>query len=264
MFFSRSCVCCFFCSAATALLFGTGASLSAESPAPPLYAVIVGGGPDAQSNAAQIEWHTRFVANLLSPQVQRVVLFGDGRTNSKMVSAADTSPAADARRALAILLADHDAEEPVLTRVPQLGVPLDGPARLQEFRRALNKLAKEAAKQPAPLLLYFAGHGSQDEKDEGNTHYDLWKDDVLTVRAFADEVTKLPRQVPVVVVMAQCFSGAFANLLFAHGEADGALIDHHLIGFFSAQKDREAGLSLTGRTTTETAMSACTRHFATR
>ena len=212
---------------------------AADAP-PPFYALLVAGGPDVESNAAQIEGHVHFVAGTLPASARRVVLFADGRSDKASVSYADTSALAEARRALAVLLADHDAEVPILNRAPALGVPLDGSARLADLRRALGKLSAEATRQPGPLLLYFAGHGNQSEKKDQDTAYDLWESERLKVRTLADEVARLPRQMPVVLVMAQCFSGAFANLLFAHGDPDGEPTGQDLIGFFSAAKDREA------------------------
>lgn len=225
------------------LLFlgSTGTVGAAETPpAVPLYALIVGGGPDVESNAAQIEGHVQFVAGLLPASAKRVVLFASGKVEEATVSYADPGPEADAQRALAILLADNDAAEPVLTRPPKLGVPLDGSARLAEFRRALTKLAAQAGKIPAPLLLYFAGHGSQDEKSEADTAYDLWDKDTLKVHDLAAELAHVPKSVPVVLVMAQCFSGAFADVLFRGGEPGGPLAEREVAGFFSARKDREA------------------------
>ena len=185
----------------TTLLPGLNAARAAETPVVPLYALIVGGGPDVESNAAQIEGHVHFVAGLLPAAARRVVLFADGKTDHASVSYADPGALADAKRALAILLADNDDAEPILTRAPKLGVALDGPSRLQEFRRALGKLASQASKEPAPLLLYFAGHGTRDEKNEANTEYNLWGGDALKVRTLAAEVARLPRDVPVVLVM---------------------------------------------------------------
>ncbi len=211
-----------------------------EAAGTPPYALLVGGGPDVESNAAQIEGHVRFVASLLPPTSRRVLLFADGKADHPSVSYADTRADADARRALAVLLADHDAGEPVLTRAPKLDASLDGPARLHDLRHALTTLVAQAAKRPAPLLLYFAGHGTRDEKDELSTHYDLWNDDALTVRDLAAELSRVPRRVPVVLVMAQCFSGAFADVLFRGGDPNSGLAQGNVVGFFSAQKDREA------------------------
>ena len=213
----------------------------AADPAPPtLYALIVGGGPDVESNAAQIEGHVHFITSLLPAATKHIVLFADGKNDGQTVSYADPSPSADAQRALAILLRDNDAAEPILTRAPELDILVDGPSRLANFRHSLAKICAQATHQPSPLLLYFAGHGSQDEKNEQDTAYDMWDSDALKVRAFADEVANIPRNVPVVLVMAQCFSGAFADLLFRHGDPKGAYIEGNFAGFFSAKKDREA------------------------
>ena len=219
----------------------TARAPAAEPPAtPPFCALLVGGGPDDASNAAQIEGHLRFAASLVPPAAKRTLLFADGKADRASVSYADTSPDADAERALAVLLADHDADEPILQRAPKLDQPIDGPARLAEFRRALTKAAAPAAKASSPLLLYFAGHGTEDKKEARNTHYDLWNDEELKVRDLADDLAKLPRQVPVLLVMAQCFSGAFADVIFAHADPEGAPVDRDIAGFFSAQRDREA------------------------
>ncbi len=223
------------------LPLGAGALPAAEPPTPPpLYALIVGGGPDVESNAAQIEGHVRFVAGTLPAAARRVVLFADGKTDHESVAQADPGADADAKRALSILLNDKDAAEPLLLHPPKLGVPLDGPARSADLHRALARLSAQAAREPAPLLLYFAGHGTRNEKNEADTEYDLWDGDALKVRALAAEVAKVPRAVPVVLVMAQCFSGAFADLLFRNGDPQAALADGNLVGFFSARKDREA------------------------
>ena len=156
------------------------------------------------------------MASLLPTASKHLLLFADGKTDTSTVSYADTRVAADAQRALAILLADHDAEEPVLTRVPKLNVAARWPGPLaHDFRpRPGDPLWPKRRSGPRSLLLYFAGHGTQDEKDETNTHYDLWDNEELKVRDLAAELSRLPRQVPVVLVMAQCFSGAFANVLF--------------------------------------------------
>lgn len=225
---------------ACAFLVGPTAARTAEVQAAPLYALIVGGGPDVENNAAQIEGHIHFVAGMLPAAARRIVLFADGKAGHASVSYADLGAPADAKRALAILLADNDSAEPILNRAPALGVPMDGPSRSQDFRRALAKLSAQMAKAPAPLLLYFAGHGTQNEKHEEDTAYDLWDGDALKVRALAAEVARLPRQTPVVLVMAQCFSGAFADVLFRGGDPKGALAEGNVAGFFSATKDREA------------------------
>jgi hypothetical protein len=97
-----------------------------------------------------------------------------------------------------------------------------------------------AAAQPAPVLLYFAGHGAQNGDKEEDTQYEMWGGDELSVHDLASEIARLPRQPPVSLIMAQCYSGAFANMLFRQGEPNGAPLSRDIAGFFSAHKDRVA------------------------
>lgn len=59
-------------------------------------------------------------------------------------------------------------------RLLNLGASLYGPARCKKFYRELDQPSAEALKQTAtrassPLLLYFAGHGTEDGNDASNT-----------------------------------------------------------------------------------------------
>ena len=218
------------------------AAPSAVPEAVPLEALIVGGGPDENSNAAQIEGHVRFVTHLLPAAAKRRVLFADGKPENASVSYADTGAAADAQRALAVLLQQNGPDEPLLLRKPELGTPTDGPSSRDAIHRAITDLLPKAGGKPAaPLLLYFAGHGGPNEdKKEEDTEYNLWNHKPLAVHDLSMEIARLPPDTPVVLVMAQCYSGAFANLLFRKGDPHGELAPQDLAGFFSARNDREA------------------------
>jgi hypothetical protein len=212
---------------------------AADSTAPPLYALIVAGGPDEDDNAAQIEGHAKFVSQILPPGARRIVLFADGKTNGAKICYVSKTPDAVARQALSVLLPKNDDLSKPDLRALQLDVALDGPAETKPIHRAIGKLAAEAAARPAPILLFFAGHGSP-ASGTLTPAYDLWNDGELDVHQLARELTRVPPSAPVVLVMAQCFSGAFGNVLFEGGDAKGALARPHLAGFFSAAPDREA------------------------
>ncbi len=224
----------------------TGFAADPAGPAtPPLYALLVGGGPDRDSNAAQIEGHVRFVGQLLPEAAKHALLFADGKADSASVSYLNLETIPVEKRAMAVLLPENGFEPKPPVRVADLGLKLDGPARLPDFRRAIGRLATQLAAKPAPLLLFFAGHGTQNEEKEAETQYDLWDGEALSVRELAAELARLPAQAPTVLVMAQCFSGAFANVLCKGGEPDGPFVNRDLAGFFSARKDRTAsGCSL--------------------
>jgi hypothetical protein len=205
-----------------------------------MYALIVAGGPDEDDNAAQIEGHAKFVSQIVPPGARRIVLFADGESNGAKICYAAKTPEAIARQALGVLLPKDDALNAPDLRPLQLGVPLDGPAQAKNIHQAVGKLAAEAAARQAPILFFFAGHGSSSDSGTTTPAYDLWDNGELDVHQLAAELARVPNSAQVVLVMAQCYSGAFGNVLFAGGDAKGALVRPHLAGFFSAAPDREA------------------------
>jgi len=220
---------------ATLLLLG----LSAQA-APAIHALLIGGGPDKENNTAQIEEHLRFVTSLVPPSTGRILLFADGKANSRDLSYTNASCLTQGQRALDILLPDANLGAKVQTRTPELGAPLDGPSRLPSIDRAFRRLASLSGKNGPPILLYFAGHGSTDDDKNKTSLYDLWGDDDLDPATLASEISILPSRIPVTLVMAQCFSGGFGNVLFKKANPDSPLSERLITGFFAAESDREA------------------------
>lgn len=223
---------------ATALVFwAAGSPRAAEAP---LHALFVGGGPDTDDNGAEIESHLRYAAQLLPRDANCFVHFTDGKARAKTVSFTDSSKLSLGRRALHVLLPNDDFGPETETRAPKLGVKVHGAAQHDPIRRSLGKLVDDTAKTPAPVLVYFAGHGSHNSRNEENNYFNLWDDQSLYVSNLAAELVRLPASAPIVLVMVQCYSGAFANVIFRHGDPGNDLSEHDLVGFFAASKDRMA------------------------
>lgn len=206
-----------------------------------LNALLVGGGPDPGSNAAQIESHVRFVGGLLPASTSRRVLFADGKPETACVSVSDDSPAGRGRTALSVLLPNSGLDAANILRQPELDLRVFGPSTRETFRRALAELLpRDRAAAAAPLLLYFAGHGARDD-DSGEVTYCFWQKENLTVREFAGEIARVSPKTPLLLVMAQCYSGAFADALFRGGDnRKNNLAPQNFVGFFSARPDRTA------------------------
>ncbi|AKT39218.1 hypothetical protein [Chondromyces crocatus] len=184
----------------------------------PWRALVLGGGPRATMNQVAIEGHVRYFHALLPTSVERRILFADGNRFTPTVQYLDGYR--------------------LLYRTPRLP-RVDGPTTLQGFDRLWRGFVTDRADDP--LLLYFAGHGSPSpQRDLDNNVFDLWGGGILSVRDLAARIEQLPPKAPVVVVMAQCFSGAFANLLFEGGDPDADVVDRDLVGFFAATRDRPA------------------------
>ena len=92
----------------------------------------------------------------------------------------------------------------------------------------------------APVLIYVTGHGSPGDDTLDNNNYDLWSNGYLSVRTLAGEIKTLPPAAPVTLVMVECFSGSFGNLLFENGDPKAPLVSRDLCGFFASISARPA------------------------
>jgi hypothetical protein len=230
---------------AGALLAGTGIGSRSAPPAAPR-ALLIGGGPSLKYNQAGIESNVRYVSRILPPDTLQTILFADGNPKratvqyekgSEAASQQQPNPGEDAFDALFEVAGDADSG--LDYRPPRLK-KIDGPTRRASITSAFDQLSHELSDSDRPLFLYFTGHGSaSDSADPNNTHYELWgEDSPLTVRQLAAELQKIPTGAPVVLVMVQCFSGGFGNLLFEGGRPDAPLVKRDFAGFFAATPDR--------------------------
>ncbi|MBW3622092.1 MAG: hypothetical protein KY468_01625 [Armatimonadetes bacterium] len=216
-----------------------------ESAAPPsLRALIVGGGPRPDSNEAGIESNVRYVSRLLPSGARQTILFADGNPNRATVQYEASARPANAvkpnaplgERAFTLLF---EEEGGVLKYRPPKLPRIDGPSQRPSLLAAFDRLKTEMSGAPRPLLLYFTGHGGPATGSDWNTSYHLWGSRrPFSVRELVAEVKKLPEEVPVTLVMVQCFSGGFGNVLFEGGDPQGQVVNRDFAGFFASTPDR--------------------------
>jgi len=107
---------------------------------------------------------------------------------------------------------------------------------------ALRAFFQDAARRLGPggtLLLYVTDHGTKNRQDTSNNRITLWgKDESLSVTELQELIGWLDPGVRVVALMSQCYSGAFANLMYT-GAADGAPRGN-VCGFYSSTAERSA------------------------
>jgi hypothetical protein len=244
---------------------------SAKAAKDVLPVLIVGGGPNPTSNQAAIESNVRYVTKLLPEKRSTITLFADGKKDSATVlyrpegpgrlpeeqildallqnlgprrgrvgtppaaapgapptgDAAATAPVAPAPRRIAGSFKTPDIAQ------------LDGASSQNEIEKAFESLGQIKASK-SPTFLYFTGHGSKTTDNLENNYYNLWNGGKFTVRDLSAQLRRLPQQEPVVLVMVQCFSGSFGNILFEGGDPKAELIDRDIVGFFASTKDRVA------------------------
>ncbi len=193
-------------------------SRAGDDPPPALHVLIAGSGPDLAHNQVAIESNVRYVARLLPKGTATRVLFADGRPQTKDV----------------LYAGENGGDRFRAPRLPSL----DAPNRLRDFDAQARALTSG---RRAPLLLYFTGHGSPSPAgDDDDSSYDMWGGDDLSVRHLAGVLNRIPPAVPVTVIMVQCFSGSFGNLLFQNADPHVPLAPRHLCGFFASVAQRPA------------------------
>ncbi len=211
---------CLFLSALAFAAFGLPGAASGAPPTtagPALRALIVGGGPRREFNQVGIESNVRYLKRILPPAAPLRTLFADGRLDSATVQYLDAQ--------------GHEQYRPTsLTTI-------DGPSTRTSLDQEFTRLRQSSG----PLLLYFTGHGGPAPSGNfDNNTYGLWHEDDLKVTQLSSYLDTLPAATPITLVMVQCFSGAFGNLLFKSGDPQGEWADRNLCGFFAAVPEREA------------------------
>ncbi|MDJ0702156.1 MAG: Caspase domain-containing protein [Leptolyngbyaceae cyanobacterium MO_188.B28] len=115
-----------------------------------------------------------------------------------------------------------------------------GAATLTNFQRWFQQAANQPLRpsQNCPVFFYFTGHGAFNGQDEDNNSLILWNESLVSVRQLADQLDQLPTGQPVVTMMAQCYAGSFANLIYQGGDPNQPLAPQTRCGFFATVSSR--------------------------
>lgn len=118
-------------------------------------------------------------------------------------------------------------------KVPEIP-NLQGKATLKNLQNWFQETARETSKRP--IFFYFTGHGIQNKKNSNNNALMLWGNQPLTVQELSQMLDNLPQEIPVVTMMAQCFSGSFANIIYQDGDPNKPVALQTRCGFFATIK----------------------------
>jgi hypothetical protein len=210
--------------------------------------LTIGGGYSPSGNQVSLEKNVLFFRQVLADlypnqSLPHDVFFSDGNSPGRDVQYDDPKwKVPEVNRLLARL---SDEEDDLGFRYRSHEIPnIRGPATREEIEKWFAESGSKLASSDR-LILYVTGHGSHDEDDAGTARYDnnfieLWNGDTLAVRDLATMLDKLPAGVSVVVIMVQCYSGGFADLLFTSGESDKGVAKNIRCGFFATMPDRTA------------------------
>lgn len=113
---------------------------------------------------------------------------------------------------------------------------LDGPATVSNAQTWFERLANKSS--PCPAFFYFTGHGAYNDKNPDDNAMILWEEKLVSVQQLSVWLDQLPVDQPFVTMMAQCFSGSFANLIYEQGNPDNPVALQTRCGFFATVAER--------------------------
>jgi hypothetical protein len=189
---------------------------------------LIGGGNTVDDSQVQIESNVGWLQKVFRERdIEARTYFGAGNTGEADV---------------AYLLRP---DEPNVGYRPHQLPDVSRSTRAPELTEALRR---DLASLPAgdDALVIFNGHGGIDRADTRNNYLKLWGDGQMTVSDLESLLDAAPPGARVRFVMAQCYSGAFADLIYDDPRAASGFQGNRC-GFMSEAADRLAegcGLSL--------------------
>lgn len=113
---------------------------------------------------------------------------------------------------------------------------LHGPATVDNAQAWFTGLGQKSS--PCPAFFYFTGHGAYNGENPDNNAMILWEEQFVSVQQLTGWLDQLPPDQPFVTMMAQCFAGSFANLIYEQGNPDNPVALHNRCGFFATVDER--------------------------
>ena len=131
-------------------------------------------------------------------------------------------------------LDENDTEQFKAPEIPNLdGAATQG--NTEAWFEALDRAPKKCAS-----FFYFTGHGAYNPENKDNNWLILWQEAFVSVQQMAGWLDKLPanEDTPFVTMMAQCYSGSFANLIYEQGNPERPVALQTRCGFFATVAER--------------------------
>ena len=206
------------------------------------YFITIGGGGEPRSNQASLEANVNFFKDVLQrsigPRRQHSIFFADGSDSKADVQFELDN---DTRSKSMQLLSN-------LNRLPPANIAYrdhqvtgyEGASRPALIRSRMEQIARKA-KAGDRVLIYVTAHGGKgSDKDPFNTTIYCWNKSTISVREFSGWLDQFSVDVPVIMVMAQCYCGGFSHTLFSGGNEEDGPAKHLRVGFFAQQHNLQA------------------------
>jgi hypothetical protein len=203
--------------------------------------LTIGGGYNPSGNQISLEKNVLMFQQLLFEQrpqgVPHDIFFADGDAPTRDLQFADPSYHIPKANQLLARLVKEENDLGYQYRSHQVPGVRGASTRENLDRWFLETGSKLSADDR--LVIYLTGHGGKGP-DPKNTYFYLWNRERISVREFTAMLDKIPANVPVVMVMVQCYSGGFANTIFNEGQNEKGVTAANRCGFFATVQDRTA------------------------
>ncbi len=202
---------------------------------------VIGGGPTPKDSQAQIEYNVNWVIQVLKgyPGAREVhVYYTNGREfGNDVVLWQPPKESEKTLQPLARVFGEEIAngEHYHSHQVPDVIAGTEA----GELKLRLEQEFSELKPGDRALIVYN-GHGLHDRDDAAGNTLRLWNDTRLSVHEMDQLLNRIDPQVPVRLVLTQCFAGGFERLVHPHVEDTLALNLANRCGFFAVSKDDEA------------------------
>jgi hypothetical protein len=203
--------------------------------------LAIGGGAGPSNNQVSLEKNILFFRDALTTlglnNAPQEVLFADGNENKRDVQFVLSD--SDLPKVQVFLQEIFPEAESVTQQYRPHEIPgVWGPSQAQTLDRWFNTIGKNLADGDR-LIIYYTGHGGPG-KPPHNTTLALWNEPSMPVKRFVGLLDRLPPKVSVVLIMVQCFSGGFADVIFNQADPAKGLSPQNRCGFFATTFDRTA------------------------
>ncbi|MBX7165768.1 MAG: hypothetical protein K1X74_05415 [Pirellulales bacterium] len=205
------------------------------------YFLTIGGGYSPSGNQVSLERNVLYFQRLLAEQglaaAPHEVFFADGDDPARDLQFVDPGFHVPAANLLLAQLAGEEEGLELQYRNHDLPGAQHGATRAN-IERWFGDVGQQLTATDR-LVVYLTGHGGKGSSGE-NSLFHLWNGERMTVKEFTAQLDRVPPEVPVVLVMVQCYSGGFANVIFQGGDPAQGVSPARRCGFFATVYDRVA------------------------
>ena len=203
--------------------------------------LVFGGGYSASGNQVSLESNVKYfhkiMNNLNLNDALKYTLFADGNDSARDLQFFD--PKYKVPKINEILAELFGNPKTIYHQYRSNKLTLNGPSSLEMINRWFDR--RKNSNQSDQNIIYFTGHGGKgDTKKPHNTTAYLWSNSRLKVSEFVKKLDQLPIEQSTFVIMVQCYSGGFANIIFEDGDPQKKFSNHSRAGFFSTIQSRVA------------------------